>query len=60
MWPSAFNSELSSMSILQKLLGLVPEAPKDGKAYVRRNGSWEEVPIASIEEVNESLDKALK
>lgn len=48
------------MSILQKLLGLVPEAPKDGKAYVRRNGSWEEVPIASIEEVNESLDKALK
>ncbi len=48
------------MNRIYRWLGLVPEAPKDGRSYVRKNGEWVEAPtFATDSEVSESLDKIL-
>lgn len=49
------------MKRIYRWLGLVPEAPKDGRSYVRKDGEWVEVDtFATDSEVSESLDKILK
>jgi hypothetical protein len=43
-----------------KLLGLVPEAPHDGRSYVRRDREWVEAPtFATDSETSESIKEAL-
>lgn len=48
------------MNILQKWFGLVPEAPKDGKCYVRKDGQWVVMPMATDKEVSECVNGVLK
>ena len=56
------------MKRIYRWLGLVPEAPKDGRSYVRKNGTWAEqekpeqqaIDFASNQEVNDLLDEAFK
>lgn len=44
-----------------KWLGGIPEAPKDGKAYVRQNGNWVEyIKFATDAEVKKCVEDILK
>ncbi len=44
-----------------KLLGLVPEAPHDGRSYVRRDREWVAIAdVASDSELNRCVADALK
>lgn len=48
------------MKLICKLFGLVPEAPKDGHCYVRRNGEWvATAEVATDTETNRCIDDAL-
>lgn len=48
------------MKRIYRWLGLVPEAPNDGRSYVRKNGEWVEAPtFATDSETNRSIDDAL-
>lgn len=48
------------MKRIYRWLGLVPEAPKDGRSYVRKNGEWVEAPtFATDSETSESIKEAL-
>lgn len=48
------------MKRIYRWLGLVPEAPKDGRSYVRKNGEWvEATTFATDSEVSESTREAL-
>ena len=45
-------------------LGAIPEAPKDGQPYARKNGAWvrlaQAVEFAADDEVNERVEDVLK
>jgi len=45
-------------------LGAIPEAPKDGQPYARRNGAWvrlaQAVEFASDDDVKEAIDNIFK
>lgn len=49
---------------LLKWLGAIPEAPKDGQTYARRNGAWvrlaQAVEFASDDEVAKRVSGVLK
>lgn len=49
------------MNLICKLFGLVPEAPKDGRPYVRCDRKWVAIADVSTDsETKQRIDDALK